>query len=183
MGRGLVLLALLVGCTEPAPLGCPDVPASAEPLEIGVRGDSGLFEPLADGDPLLFMLGSQGNPMVFPCLRARGIEPRGPQRDLCVEVGGRAVGFPNAGERVDLPFDGTGNVLWDLRTVLVVEACCANCQTATVVATMRDTRGRLYAGSVDVVLGRGTCPDPVGSCCSAADTCPPPLITNVCSAE
>jgi len=179
----LCCVALLVACglaacsTEPPPAdGCPSFDATAEPLEIGFRGEGDVFEAVSDGDPLYFQVGSQGSPMILPCLRATGIDPDKPRSNVCVEVNDRVTGSSVAGERVDLPFDGVGNVLWDLRTVLDVEQCCLACTEATVYASLQDARGRTYAGRVDIVLSRGGCPDPDGACENAEESCPAELL-------
>src|SRR5262245_56969182 len=96
-------------------------------IEIGIEpGDGGPFIPLEDGDPMPLILISNGLNMVQPSLRVADADPAAPTKTVEVWIGDVLVGATMAGENVDLRYDGTGWVLFDLRAPLQAELCCVS---------------------------------------------------------
>lgn len=172
-GLALAILAALAACSDPDDDRPPGV------LEIGVRGEGGGFQPLVDGDPMTVSLGPNGLNMVVPCLRSAEIAPKAPDPNVSVTVEGFVMAADIEGARVDMEFDGTGNVLWDLRVPFQTELCCFTCRQGLVEARIKDATGRRFVGAVTVQLERGGCPDE-GACCPTADMCPDPSLTQIC---
>jgi hypothetical protein len=166
-------LGALAGCGDPE----DDRPPGA--LEIGVRGAEGAFTQLVDGDTMIVSLGPNGLNMVVPCLRSSEIDPQAPDPTVSVQVADQVMAADIEGARVDMVFDGTGNVLWDLRVPFQTELCCFVCREGLVEARIKDASGRRFVGSVTVRLERGGCPDEA-ACCESADMCPDPSLTQTC---
>jgi hypothetical protein len=117
--------------------------------------------------------------MVVPSLRARGIDPRGPDVQVEVTVAGILMAADIEGSRVDMAESGDGHVLWDIRVPFQTELCCYVCREGTLEARLVDRAGRVFETVVTVRLERGGCPDPV-ACCGNANVCPDPELTLLC---
>jgi hypothetical protein len=125
------------------------------------------------------VLGPNGLNMVVPSLRAIDVDPRAPDPSVELEIGGVLMAADIEGSRVDMQPDDDGFVLWDLRVPFQVELCCYNCSSGTLRARLEDSSGLSFAGQVDIVVGRGECPD-ADVCCQSADLCPEPELANLC---
>jgi len=158
--------------------GCYQTEDPPRRLEIGVR-DGTVFRPLHDGDALTPALIFGGLISVEPSLRAVGIDPHLPEVDVEIRIDGLVVGSDLGDAPRDMEWDGTGHTLWNVRTALSVELCCFACREGVLTARLRDASGARFEGSLRVLLGRGTCPDPA-ACCPRADYCPAPLLGPVC---
>lgn len=167
----LCLAGLLVGCSSPA--GPPG------PLEIGIRDADGQFVALTGDESVPVVLGANGLNMIVPSLRAIDIDPRGPDANVEVSVGGILMAADIEGERVDMISDGPGYALYDLRVPFQTDLCCYNCSPGVVTARLRDASGKTFEGQVTVQLERAACPDPA-VCCQDANACPDPSLTQVC---
>lgn len=170
-----LLAAVLTSCVV---LGCFQTEERPRPLELGVR-EGPAFRPLHDGDSLPAALIFGGLITVTPSLRAVGIDPHLPQAHVELAIDGTVVGSDRGEAPRDMIADGTGLVLWDVQTVLSVALCCFVCREGVLTARLVDASGARFEGSVRVLLGRGTCPDPL-ACCASAGDCPSPLTALVC---
>lgn len=158
--------------------GCFQTAELPRPLEMGVR-EGAAFRPLHDGDSLPASLMFGALITVTPSLRAVGIDPHLPQANVELSIGGMLIGS-NLGEAPrDMISDGTGYTLWDVQMVLSVALCCFVCREGILTARLVDASGARFEGTARVLLGRGTCPDPL-ACCPSADDCPSPLNALVC---
>lgn len=172
----IAMLGALLAC------GCSGPPAQPPgALEIGIHDEEeGTFVPLQDGDTVAVVLGSNGLNMVVPSLRVEGADPRGPEPNVEVFVGGVLMAADIEGDRVDLVVDDAGRgLLRDLRVPFQTDLCCYVCRDGTLRARLEDRKGRVYEGEVTVQLERGGCPDP-SACCASASACPDPDLTQVC---
>ena len=169
----LTMFVAVAGCPGPDDTGPPS------PMEIGKKAADGTFQPYADGESVGVVLGANGLNMIVPSLRAVGINPRAPDPSIEVHIAGFTMAADIEGARVDMDDDGTGYVLWDLRTPFQTELCCYICGMGEIVARIRDTSGKSFESHATVRLERSGCPD-LGACCPTADFCEDPTLTQVC---
>ncbi len=158
--------------------GCFQTDELPRPLELGVR-DGAVFRPLHDGDALPTTMVFGALLMVQPSVRAVAVDPHVPELDAEVRLDGMLIGSDLDEAPRDMVWDGTGYALWDVRTRLSVELCCFACREGVLTARLRDASGARFEGSVRVLLGRGTCPDPA-ACCPSAEYCPSPSLALIC---